>query len=210
MDRKAGDRVSGRQGAGEVVTGERILLDTAVRDLVLETPRLVLRLYRESDYPVMCALSAEPSMWTYSERGPMMPDEAWTRLLRSCGHWALLGYGLFAIEDKATGDFIGEAGCSDFRRQLGPRFDGAPEISWAILPAHQGRGYAAEAALAALDWIEGARRPERTVCLIHRDNQPSLRVAERLGYAQSGAQNYRGYPAVLLHRPLGGKWPAQM
>ncbi len=170
----------------------------------LATARLVLRLYRESDFEALHAMSADPAMWTYSERGPMSPEEAWTRMLRHAGHWALAGYGLFALENVETGEFVGEAGCSGFRRQLGPDFDPWPEISWAIRPALQGRGYAVEAAQASLDWIDGTLAPERTVCLIHRENLPSLRVAEKLGYTAMRSVDYRGYPALLMSRPRNG------
>lgn len=173
----------------------------------LETPRLVLRLYRASDFADLHRLSADPEMWTYSGRGPMGPEESWTRLLRHAGHWALNGYGLFAVEHSETGEFIGEAGCSDFRRQLGPDFDPWPEMSWAIRPDMQGHGYAVEAAQAALDWIEFARAPSQTSCLIHRDNLPSLRVAERLSYRPFRTLEYRGYPAVLMRRPSSQRRP---
>lgn len=148
-------------------------------------------------------MSADPDMWTYSERGPMQPEESWARLLRNHGHWALLGFGIFAVEDKASGEFLGEAGCSDFHRQLGSDFDSLPEISWAICSRFQSLGYASEAALAALDWMDRTHGSRPTVCLIHRDNGPSLRVAAKLGYRRFRDLEYRGYPATLLRRPAG-------
>ena len=178
----------------------QIIPEMAARDFRLETKRLVLRLYSDADLVALHALSSDPSMWTYSERGPMTVDEAWTRLLRNCGHWTLAGYGLFAIENKITGRFVGEVGCSNFRRQLGEDFDQWPEISWAIDPGSQGNGYASEAAQAALEWIDSSWGMEQTVCLIHRENRSSLRVAEKIGYVPLRTLDYRGYPAVLLNR----------
>ena len=175
-------------------------MSMAMSAVRLETTRLVLRPYRETDFEELLAMSADPAMWRYSERGPMGSEEAWARLLRNCGHWALSGYGIFAIEEKETGNFVGEAGCSRFRRQLGSDFDPEPEISWAIGAAFQGRGYAAEAAQAALDWIEAARGAEWSVCLIHSDNRSSLRVAEKMGYLPMRRLIYRGYPALLMRR----------
>lgn len=166
----------------------------------IETDRLVLRVLAERDYDDYAALLADPESFRYSERGPMSGDEAWTRLLRQVGHWALKGYGLFAVEEKATGRFVGEAGLGDFRRRLGEDFDPWPEAAWTIHPAAWGRGYATEAAAAALAWIEGKTGAARSVCLIHAANAPSLRVAAKLGYAPFGERVYRGYPAILHER----------
>ncbi|HEX2762299.1 MAG TPA: GNAT family N-acetyltransferase [Allosphingosinicella sp.] len=175
-------------------------MDIAANSVRVETERLVLRLYRQSDFADLHAMSADPAMWTYSERTTMSSEEAWARLLRNCGHWALSGYGVFAIEEKATGLYVGEAGCSDYRRRLGTDFDASPEASWAIVPAAQGRGYAAEAAQAALSWVDEALNPEQTVCLIHEANLPSLKVAEKLGFKLLRRVTYRGYPAILFRR----------
>ena len=175
----------------------------ALGDLVgvrIETSRLILRAYCREDFPAVRELSADPRMWTYSERGPMRPDEAWSRLLRHLGHWTLAGFGLFAVEERMTGRFVGEAGCSDFRRELGKDFDPFPEISWAIAPDAQGQGYAVEAGTAALRWMAANRGDKTTVCLINRDNLSSLRVAETLGYQPFRTLVYRDYPAVLMRR----------
>ena len=177
--------------------GEKMAIP-AVR---IETERLVLRAPDASDFDDYLALTADPETFRYSERGPMSSDEAWTRLLRQIGHWVVLGYGLFAIEEKASGRFIGEAGLGDFRRNLGPSFDGVPEAAWSLAGWAQGRGYATEAANAALVWMERKFATHRTVCLIHSDNAPSIRVAQKLGYSVFEERNYRGYPALLHQRP---------
>ena len=72
-----------------------------------------------------------------------------------------------------------------------------------------GNGYATEAAQAALKWTGAARRPVQTVCLIHRANRPSLRVAEKIGYVPLRTLDHRGYPAVLLHRLANAATPLQ-
>lgn len=148
-------------------------------------------------------MSSPAEMWAYSERGPMTGEESWARLLRHAGHWEVSGYGLFAVEEKATGEFVGEAGFADFRRRLGGDFDPFPEASWTVTGAMQGRGYASEAIGAALAWLEAERAPPRTVCLIHEQNAPSLRVADKLGYVPLRRVRYRDYPALLMERPAG-------
>lgn len=170
------------------------------RDIRLETDRLILTLYRPSDFPDLHELSADPETFRYSERGPMTSDEAWSRLLRHVGHWSLMGYGMFAVREKASGDFVGETGFCDFRRELGPAFDTSPEGSWTIARWAQRRGYATEAAGAALRWLEDELGVTRTVCLIGTRNAASLRIGEKLGYRSFDECVYKGYPALLLER----------
>ena len=169
-------------------------------EVVAETKRLILRRHAASDFACYFTMSADPQMARFAGRAPAGPDEAWMRLLRQAGHWSLHGYGFLAIEEKATGCFVGEAGIAHFRRALGHAFDGAPEAGWAIAPWAQGHGYATEAAAAVLAWSEARFAMRRTVCLIHAGNAPSLRVAQKLGYAPLGECIYRGYDALMFER----------
>lgn len=175
-------------------------MDFQPRGIRIETERLVLRVLGLEDFDDYAAVSADPATFRFSERGPMSSDEAWTRLLRHVGHWALMGWGLFAVEEKATGRFVGEAGLGDFRRGLGSHYDGVPEAAWTIAPWAQGHGYATEAMAAALAWVEQRLGAERSVCLIHVDNAASRRVADKLGYKAFAECTYRGYDALLFER----------
>ena len=170
------------------------------RDIIAETPRLILRRHSAADFAAYLEMCADPAMSRFSGKDPAGSEEAWMRLLRQAGHWSLIGYGFVAIEEKASGRLVGEAGLGDFKRFLGPAFDDAPEAGWAIASWAQGRGYATEAAAAALAWIEAQFDVRRTVCLIHVDNAPSIRVAEKLGYTPFGECLYRGYSAILFER----------
>jgi RimJ/RimL family protein N-acetyltransferase len=166
----------------------------------LYTERLRLRPYRIGDSAAVHRIMSAPETFQFSERGPMTSDESWARLLRHAGHWALLGYGLFAVVERDSGEIVGEVGHADFRRGLGPAFDGAPEASWTFAPHVWGRRYAAEATSAAHRWLMECRGVQRTVCIVHRDNQRSLNVAARLGYGVFDTIEFRGYPALLLDR----------
>ena len=145
-------------------------------------------------------MSADPEMARFSGLPPADSNEAWKRLLRQAGHWALFGYGFFALEEKATGSFVGEAGLAGFKRNLGSGFDGVPEAGWAIARWAQGHGYATEAAAAALAWTEARFAIRRSVCVINAGNSASIRVAEKLGYAPFGRCTYRGYAAITFER----------
>ncbi len=171
------------------------------RDIIAETPRLILRRHTAADFAAYLEMCADPAMSRFSGKDPAGSEEAWMRLLRQAGHWSLIGYGFVAVEEKESRRFVGEAGLGDFKRRLGPAFDDSPEAGWAIARWAQGRGYATEAAAAALEWTEKRFAIARTVCLIHVENAPSIRVAEKLGYSPFGERTYRGYSAILFERP---------
>ena len=166
----------------------------------IETERLVLKPVTLDDFEAYAAMLADPDCWTYSTRGPMTADEAYTRLLRQAGHWALLDYGLFAVFEKTTDRFIGEVGYGDFHRELGDDFDKHPEAAWTIMKPYQGKRYASEAAYAALEFTEDRLIATRTVCMIHHENKASIRIARKLGFKAFDEIIYRGFRAMLFAR----------
>lgn len=166
----------------------------------IETARLVLRPHRISDYEDCCALTSDPEAVRMIYQNPMSREDTWHRLLRFAGHWSLLGYGLLIVEEKVSGRVVGEVGLADFHRGLGDDFDPFPEMAWMMSTEVHGRGYATEAAQAALRWMEVAFSPDRTVCIIDPANAPSLRVAEKLGYHPIGNAEYKGKPILKLRR----------
>lgn len=171
---------------------------------LVETARLLLRPLQSEDFAAFFAMMADPSSLAFSGRGPLTSDEAWTRFLRQSGHWNMLGYGQFAVFEKATGSFVGEVGFGDFRRGLGGDFDYCPEASWTLVSEARGKGYATEAARAAVEWLEQNRGTTRTVCIIHSRNRTSLRIAQKLGFKPFRYAEYRGYPAIFFKRSRPG------
>ncbi len=166
----------------------------------VETERLVLRGHRVEDFAECSAMWGDAEVTRFIGGKPFPKDEVWTKLLRYVGHWALLGYGFWVLEDKATGRFVGEVGFADFKRDLQPSLEGAPEIGWALVPSAQGRGLATEAVLGALGWGATHLPSRRTVCLITPENRASLRVAEKCGYAEYARTTFKGQPTLLLER----------
>lgn len=167
---------------------------------VIETARLRLRRHRLDDFAACCALGSDPAAVRFIFQKPLTPEEVWQRLLRAAGHWALMDHGLFVIEERVSARMIGEVGLADFRRGLGDDFDGAPEFAWLLEEGAHGKGYATEAALAALAWMEATCAPPRTVCIIDPANLPSLRVAEKLGFRPFGEADYKGKTVIKLER----------
>ena len=167
---------------------------------MIETDRLLLRPYNTGDFDDYLNMVSDPSVVRFLGGQPIAAEDAWNRILRYAGHWALLDFGMFAVFERATGLFIGETGLADFHRGLGHNFDGVAEAAWVFTPASQGRGYAYEAAMAALKWYGSSIDGRRTVCLIAPDNRRSLVLADKLGYIPFGNVVYRGGPYVMLER----------
>lgn len=170
---------------------------------VLETARLRLRAYQAADLPPLLAMWQQPQFYQYITGQPAAEADVWPRLLRDAGLWAVCGFGYWAIEEKATGEFVGAVGFADFRRDIVPALKW-PEAGWSLAPAVHGRGYATEALSAALAWGDAHLPQPRTVCIIHADNQPSLRLAKRLGYQEVGRTTFKTQPVALLERVAPG------
>ena len=169
---------------------------------VVETERLILRGYGIDDFTAYHALWSDPEVVRFITGKPSTEEESWGRLLNRTGHWQILGFGFWAIEEKATGALIGEAGFLNVRRSIEPSLEGSAEMGWALSRNAQGRGFAKEAIRAALDWGRSSLEFPRTTCIISPDNIPSLRLAEKCGYRQFGQTTYKESPVILLERDL--------
>jgi RimJ/RimL family protein N-acetyltransferase len=167
---------------------------------ILETPRLTLRGHVATDFAESAAMWADPVVTRHIGGRAFTNEESWARLLRYPGLWSILGYGYWVVRERASGAFVGEVGFADFHRAIEPSLGAMPEGGWVLVPGAHGKGYATEALRAALAWLEGARGPERTCCLIAPENASSLRVAHKCGYAEAARTTYKESPAVILHR----------
>ena len=168
----------------------------------LETPRLRLRAHTLADLPTYCTLWADPRVMQYIGGKPNTPEESWSRLLRNAGHWSLLGFGSWYIEERSTGDFVGESGLFDYHQAIDPPLGDTPEIGWILSPAKHGHGYATEAVQAILTWATDLFTSDEVACIVHPDNATSLRVAQKCGFTESRTITYRESPALVLTRGL--------
>jgi len=143
---------------------------------------------------------ADPAVTRYIVGRPLTEEETWSRLLRYIGHWALLGFGYWVVEEKATGSFIGELGFADYKRDTQPSLKGRPEIGWIFATRFHGKGYATEAVGGAVAWGAVHFGAGQTACIIDPENLASIRVAEKCGYSKLQVATYRGRPTLLFVR----------
>ena len=167
---------------------------------VIETPRLRLRHHRLDDFPACRDLWADPAVTQFIGGRPLTQEEAWVKFLRNAGHWPLLGFGFWILEEKSTGAFAGEIGLAYFHRELVPPVENLREAGWILSPAMHGKGYATEAVNAVLAWGDAHFSDPRTICLIHPDNASSIRVAEKCGFHEWQRATYRGEPTIVFER----------
>jgi RimJ/RimL family protein N-acetyltransferase len=163
-----------------------------MKELRIETERLILRMYRLSDFEDHFKLCADPNVMRYLLGGkPLSRLEAWRHMAFLVGHWELLGYGYFAAEEKASGRFVGRIG---FTNPEGwPGF----ELGWTLAPEFQGKGFATEGARRLLEYAFNEMGYAHVISVIHPDNKPSIKVAERLGEKHEGRTEIAGVPMMI-------------
>lgn len=122
----------------------------------LETPRLRLRAWRAEDVGPLARLNADPLVMRHMGYGPMTIHETEEQLARFRAHWEEHGFGLWAIEVRETGAFLGRTGVS-----YHAVWPDDPEVGWLIDPSFWGQGLATEAGEAAsrygLETLEAPR-----------------------------------------------------
>jgi RimJ/RimL family protein N-acetyltransferase len=166
--------------------------------LEVETERLLLRQWRDTDLDAYAELLADPNVMRFLGDGSTANrNDAWRHMALHAGAWSLRGFSHWAVELRDTGEFVG---------RLGPWFpEGWPdlEIGWVIAPRHQGRGYATEGGRVALR-VAHQHLAERVISLIRPGNEPSVAVARKLGGTLDGTFDYMGGPTLVYAYPTPG------
>jgi RimJ/RimL family protein N-acetyltransferase len=146
----------------------------------IATARLLLRAPMQCDLDGWAALMADPESATHL--GGVQPRPvAWRSLATMAGSWSLKGFGMFSVLERSSGEWVG---------RIGPWYpEGWPgtEVGWGLLRRYCGRGYATEAAIAAIDWVFDTLEWSEVIHVIGPANQASQAVARRLGSARRGA-----------------------
>jgi RimJ/RimL family protein N-acetyltransferase len=168
---------------------------------IVETERLRLRAFHETDLERWAAVMADPATVRYVGGQSFPREETWRRLLMSGGLWLMYGYGYWAAERKSDGLLVGHVGLADFKREMRPSIEGIPEAGWIFAPDAHGQGYAYEGLSAVLAWADERLSAPEITAIIDPANAPSIRLAERCGFSSREEALYKGEPILLLRRP---------
>jgi RimJ/RimL family protein N-acetyltransferase len=162
----------------------------------IETDRLLLRRWLDSDREPFAELNADPQTLVYFPATISRPDSD-ALIDRTEANFARLGYGLWALEVKDTGEFIGFTG-------LSPMPDDVPgaggfEVGWRLVRRAWHRGYATEAARAAVGVAFGGVGLTELWSMTAVLNEPSQAVMRRIGMIEAARFEH---PRIALGHPL--------
>ncbi|MFD7235118.1 GNAT family N-acetyltransferase [Streptomyces syringium] len=152
----------------------------------LRTERLTLRPWREADLAPWAAMNADPEVREFLGE-PLTRERADASVAVFQAEFAARGYGWWAVEVTATGEFIGFAGLDDVE-------DWAPftgvEIGWRLARSAWGHGYATEAARAVLAFGFGTLGLAEILAVTTATNTRSRAVMTRLGMTRDPADDF--------------------
>lgn len=160
-------------------------------DVRLETDRLIMRMIRLEDFEDYAALGADSEVMRYLGGKTWDRLESWRHMCAMVGHWHFRGYGIWAVEEKVSGRFIGRIGLH--YPETWPGF----ELGWTLARHAQGKGYATEAANRALDYAFTEMDRDHVISLINPENEASIRVAERIGETVEGRTQLLGTEVLV-------------
>jgi RimJ/RimL family protein N-acetyltransferase len=160
----------------------------------LETERLILRGWREDDFPSFATIHGDTDVMTFLG-GAQEATDAWRAMSQLVGHWVLRGYGKWAVERKSDGAMMGRVGL------INPEGWPGLEVGWTVGKQFWGQGYATEAATAAMRYGFLTQPVDRLISCIDPENVASQAVAKRIGEKKDGKANLRiagkDYPVDL-------------
>ena len=155
---------------------------------MIETPRLILRRWKDSDRPAFAAICADPEVMQWLG-GVLTPEQAGQRIDRVEATFEALGYGRFLVERKSDGAFLGWCGVMPCHESVTP-IAGQPEIGWRLVTTAWGEGYATEAARAALDDAFARVGLAEVLAYTSKANLRSQAVMQRLGLSREPQRDF--------------------
>jgi RimJ/RimL family protein N-acetyltransferase len=159
----------------------------------LETARLLLRPWRQEDLDPYARICADPEVTRYVT-GPLSRQESEEQVSRFVRHWEERGFGLWAVEYRASGAFIGFIGL--LHQHDWPIGEDKTEVGWRLDRAFWGQGLATEGAQTSVRYGFEQLGLERIISIINPKNLASRRVAEKAGLTLRGELCFRGYDVV--------------
>jgi len=149
----------------------------------LETERLILRECRPEDFEAFAGFMADPEVVRYLHGVPMARADAWRNFAAIIGHWTLRGYGVWAVERKSDGAFVGRVGLYN------PEGWPGLEVGWTLGRPYWHQGYATEAAKVSMRYGFLTQPVDRLISVIDPGNKASQAVAHRLGESKGPPQD---------------------
>jgi len=165
----------------------------------IATERLLLREFRTGDFDGFAANMADPEATKFLLSSTTDRRMAWRIFSSAAGGWVLSGAGWWAVEARESGEMVGTVGA--FMRESFPDI----EIGWTLYRRFWGKGYATEAARAAVAFSFDVHRARRVIAHIAPKNAPSIAVSERLGMTFETDVDLFGEPAgrYVMERESG-------
>src|SRR3990167_2313304 len=144
---------------------------------VLETERLILREWKDADIPIFAAMNQDPKVMEFFP-APLSAIESASLVDRFRRHFKKHGFGLYAVELKSSGEFIGFVGLSipTFKAHFTP----CVEIGWRIASQYWNQGYATEAAKTVLLAAFNTFGLQEVVSFTPVVNKRSIRIMEKI------------------------------
>ena len=156
------------------------------------TKRLIMRGFQEEDLDAYASMCGDAEVMRYIATGKILSrDESWRNMAMILGHWQLRGYGMWAIEERRSGEMLGRVGCWQPSGWIGL------EIGWTIRRAFWGQGFATEAGKVAMEYAFEELQQTHVISLIRPENMASRRVAEKVGEKLEGTAELMGSEALV-------------
>jgi RimJ/RimL family protein N-acetyltransferase len=178
-------------------------MNKRTHEIIINTPRLLLRTWRDTDLPLMAAINADNIVMEHFTN--TLDKEATAQhIQRIQNHQQEHGYSLYAVELQTTNEFIGFVGLNH------PAFDiphftpvGLPivEIGWRLGAQHWQNGYATEAARAVIAYAFDELKLAEVISFTVVANQKSRRVMEKIGMRHNPSDDF-DHPKLAVGHPL--------
>ena len=163
----------------------------------LETERLLLRQFRNGDWPDLHEYYSDRKATRYTFNCDLTEGDTWRIMCGMIGHWQVRGYGPYALEEKASGRVLGTVGF------WYPNDWPEPEIKWGLAARAWGRGFASEAARAVLKTGREYMPEIRFISMISPHNEASIRLAQAVGASYESEFVYEGELCHIYRHAAG-------
>jgi RimJ/RimL family protein N-acetyltransferase len=156
----------------------------------LETKRLRLRHHTKDDFQNLVTMWSEPKVFQFIGGKAFSTQQTWGKLLGCIGHWALMDYGYWLVEEKVTGQFVGQIGFANQMRGIS-EIEDLPEMGWVLSSHCHGKGFATEGVEASLEWANSNISSPLSACIISPENLSSLKVAKKFSFKEVRTMTYQ-------------------